>query len=214
MLRRHHLNSQATLDKLTPLSQLWILRLLVLLGGHREFIRKDGFSNDALAGILGLCNPDDFDEENFDPQAARTELRKLHQRAELKPASSTTRSCLGKNIASLSQLISLSETDRRLLEFAVLVQMEPLLMEVLDWLGNLSSLKLFHVLSVVLSLPVREIRSSLGPQGPLIKSGLIKRERDSLASAHDRLQLLSDNFVYKDSCRDAVGLSEMVHLGQ
>jgi len=37
-----------------PVIRLWLLRILIALGGHREFVRSHGFNNDALAEILGL----------------------------------------------------------------------------------------------------------------------------------------------------------------
>ena len=37
-----------------PIILLWLLRILVPLGGHREFVRSHGFNNDALAEVIGL----------------------------------------------------------------------------------------------------------------------------------------------------------------
>lgn len=39
---------------LSPIVQLWILRLLVPLGTHQEFLRDHGFRSDAVAESLGL----------------------------------------------------------------------------------------------------------------------------------------------------------------
>ena len=41
-----------------PLIQLWILRLLVPLGGYREFLTRYGFGDEALASYLGIAEPD------------------------------------------------------------------------------------------------------------------------------------------------------------
>jgi hypothetical protein len=41
-------------QELPPGTELWILRLLVPLGGHKELVGGRGFSNDALAAALGL----------------------------------------------------------------------------------------------------------------------------------------------------------------
>ena len=37
-----------------PIILLWLLRILVPLGGHREFVRSHGFNNDTLAEVIGL----------------------------------------------------------------------------------------------------------------------------------------------------------------
>jgi len=85
-----------------PIIRLWLLRILVPLGGHREFVRTHGFNNDTLAEVLGLghwVDPTQFDipdflrrsskashadaEKNeFDLKAVQSELRVLHQKAE------------------------------------------------------------------------------------------------------------------------------------
>ena len=38
-----------------PIILLWLLRMLVPLGGHREFVRSHGFNNDTLAEVIGLA---------------------------------------------------------------------------------------------------------------------------------------------------------------
>ena len=38
----------------SPLIRLWLLRLLVPLGGHRRFIRDHGFGDDEVSEIVGL----------------------------------------------------------------------------------------------------------------------------------------------------------------
>ena len=53
MARRRKLGSGVSGD-LDPLVRLWMLRLLVLLGGQREFMGTHGFRNDAVAVALGL----------------------------------------------------------------------------------------------------------------------------------------------------------------
>ena len=40
--------------EIDPIIRLWLLRILVPLGGHREFLHSHGFNNDALATTLGL----------------------------------------------------------------------------------------------------------------------------------------------------------------
>ena len=57
------------------LVRLWLLRLLVPLGGHREFIYENGFRNDALAEALGLAESTDPFGSDLNPKAVRPKLR-------------------------------------------------------------------------------------------------------------------------------------------
>jgi SpoVK/Ycf46/Vps4 family AAA+-type ATPase len=178
-----------------PIILLWLLRILVPLGGHREFVGSHGFNNDTLAGVLGLGHWIDPSPNDFDPKAVRSELRVLHQKAEKQWAKAALPACLRNNIRQLSDLVGLSTTDCRILEFAVSIHNERLLDDTADYLGQLSSVKVFHALSVILNLPEPEIRASLSAQGILARSGLVSVSRSGTSTLRDKLDLLSDDFA-------------------
>ena len=178
-----------------PIVHRWLLRLLVPLGGHRHFIDPNGFNNDALAELLGLGEWIDPEPREFNPKQVLSTLRKLHQSNESEWRDDATATYLSNNLQRLSQLVGLSETDCRILEFAVLIQNEQLLDDTADWLGQLSSAKLFHALSVLLDFPESEIRTSLGGQGILAKSGLLTVDRNGTSLMRGKLDLLSGNFA-------------------
>lgn len=187
---------------LAPIIHLWLLRLLVPLGAHRDFIHQHGFHNDALAAMLGLGDWIDPVDSDFDQRIVRAELRKLHQAAERKLRGVEAPSCLSGNVVRLSELVGLSDTDCRILEFAVLIQSERLLDDTADWLGQLSSVKVFHALSVLLDLPEIEIRAGLSAQGILAGSGLVSVDRSGTSSLRGKLDLLSDSFADHISSSD------------
>lgn len=186
--------SNMSLD-MPPIIRLWLLRLLVPLGGYRDFISPGGFANDTLAEILGLGEWIDSDSGEFDPGSARAELRKLHQAGERKLRQVSVPACLRENVARLSALVGLSDVDCRILEFSVLIQTERLLDDTADGLGQLSSVKVFHALSVLLDLPEIEIRASLNIQGALAKSGLVSVDRSGNSTLSGKLDLLSESFA-------------------
>jgi SpoVK/Ycf46/Vps4 family AAA+-type ATPase len=200
-LRRRPRSSQLPQD-VSPIVHLWLLRLLVPLGGHRGFINQNGFENDALAHLIGLGGWIDSDTRDFDPIAVRGVLRKLHQAGELKLRGAAAPTCLLGNVARLAELVGLSETDCRILEFAVLIHSERLLDDVADWLGQLSSVKVFHTLAALLDIPEREIRASLGAQGILARSGLVVVERSGASLLRGKLNLLSESFADHISTAD------------
>ena len=178
-----------------PIILLWLLRILVPLGGHREFVRSHGFNNDTLAEVIGLGHWIDPSPNDFDLKAARSELRLLHLKAEKQWAKAPLPACLRNNVRQLSDLVGLSTTDCRILEFAVSIHNERLLDDTADWLGQISSVKVFHALSAILNLPEPEIRASLSAQGTLARSGLVSVDRSGTSTLRGKLALLSDGFA-------------------
>ncbi len=222
MAVRRRSGYRRTPSDMPAIVRLWLLRLLVPLGGHREFMNLHGFGNEALAEALGLGHWVGPSPRDFDPKAARSDLRKLYQTAEHESAKARVPSCLSHNVARLSQLVGLSGTDCRILEFAVLIQTEQLLDDTADCLGQMSSVKVFHALSALLGLPEHEVRASLSAQGILARSGLVSISRSGTATLRGKLDLLSDNFadhiISSDAdpvslLRDTVAPSSPAQLG-
>src|SRR5690606_27696719 len=92
-------------------------------------------------------------------------------------------------------LIKLSEYERHILAFAVMIRNESLLDDAADILGPLSSVKMFHVLSLLLDIPEEEIRKSLSAQGMLARSGLVSVDRSGVSTLRGKLDILSDSFA-------------------
>ncbi len=178
-----------------PIILLWLLRILVPLGGQREFVRSHGFNNDTLAEVIGLGHWIDPSPNDFDLKAVQSELRMLHQKAEKQWEKAPLPACLRNNVGQLSDLVGLSTTDCRILEFAVSIHNERLLDDTADWLGQISSVKAFHALSAILGLPEPEIRASLSAQGILARSGLVSVDRSGTSTLSGKLDLLSDGFA-------------------
>lgn len=194
MARRRARYFGNTID-IDPIIRLWLLRILVALGGHREFVKSHGFNNDTLAEALGLGHWIDPSPNDFDLKTVQAELRQLHQKAEKQWAKAALPDCLRNNVGQLSDLVGLSTTDCRILEFAVSIHNERLLDDTADWLGQLSSVKVFHALSILLNLPEPEIRSSLSAQSILARSGLVSVDRSGTSTLRGKLDLLSDAFA-------------------
>ena len=192
---------------LPPIIRLWLLRLLVPLGGHREWLTTHGFHNDPLAEALGLGEWIDPPERDFDARAVRAELRRLHAAAEGHLQDEAAPAVLTTNTARLATLVGLSEVDRRVLEFAVLIHNERLLDEAADMLGQLSSAKAFHALSVILDRPERELRAALGAQGILTRSGLVSMDHRGPDHLRGKLELLSPNFADQICSAETVPVS-------
>ena len=226
--RRRFRHCAGTATELEPIIQRWVLRLLVTLGGQREFLHQYGFNNEPLAMAIGLghwiesgqtdalgvprspdCNGRSRPGEvEFDLSIVRFELRKLHQQAEQRWKNALLPDCLRRNIDKLSSLVGLDTTDGRILEFAVAIHNERLLDDAADWLGQLTSAKVYRTLSAMLDLPEPDVRKALSTQGILARSGLVSVDHSGPNTLRGKLNLLSDDFadLMSSSDADPIGL--------
>ena len=157
--RRHAFSNQAA--ELPDVIRLWLLRLLVPLNGQKDFIQERGFCNDLLAEAIGLSAWNDPAASGFDVKQIRADLRKRHEDAERHWYNAPVPADLAQNTQHLADLVGLSPIDCRIIEFAVLIHSERLLDDTADWLGSLSSAKVYHALSVLLDLQETHIRAAL-----------------------------------------------------
>lgn len=187
--------TQAQAHEITSISELWMLRILVPLGGHKLLLNRGGFSEDAVARAIGLGAWVDDDERDFDPAAVRLELRDLHHAAEALGDRLAVPPTLRANMARLACVVGLSGTDCRILEFAAMIHQDRVLDDCADMLGQMNSLNLGDTLARLLQLEPAEVRTSLGPHGVLARSGLLSVDRGSSGYLRGKLDLLSNSFA-------------------
>lgn len=206
---RHRDIESIDLSTTEPLVRLWMLRLLVPLGGHHRFIRPLGVSSDALAKAVGLTRWID-DVDDFDARSALAELRRTHRQheTEAQAGNMAVPALLRQNVERLTSLVKLPEIDRRILEFAVLLHNEEVLQEADQSVGELTSVKLAHVLSRVLDLPVDPVRHALRNEGVLARTGLVSVDHSSSCNLHGKLNLMAHDFAGKMASTD----SDPIHL--
>ena len=191
---RRSAHRQHAQDALEPSVRLWLLRILHSLGGHKDWVQKHGFRDDALAHALGLGDWVDDSERSFDPQAVRQALRQLHAQAEAQARHITPPPALRANTAQLAALAGLDAVDCRILEFACAIHQSPLLDEAADRLGELSSTRVVSCLATILNLPLSAVRAALAPQAVLARTGLVALARNGRGWLRSRLEVLSDHF--------------------
>lgn len=187
---------------LSDLEKLWLLRLLVPLRGHKSFVGERDFENDELALALGL---DEWLEnpKSHDPAAIRTQLRQMHQRAERRARTARNSGSIRDNIAHLARLVGLSDTDCRIIEFAVTSDLNSLLGMTADFVGEITVSQTYRVLAVVLDLPEIDIRAALAPNGLLANSGLVTMNREGADYLAGKLELISSTFAENITDLDA-----------
>lgn len=195
-----------------PIIRIWLLRILVSLSTHKEFVTTDSINNDALCQALGLghwldraeddaeedhwISGDERQKEKFNYRGFMAALRATHQQGEREHGKLTLPSLLQSNVKRLSQLVGLTPVEGRILGFAILIHNERLLDDTADYLGNsMSSLKVCHALAVILDLSEADIRGALSAQGLLARAGLVSLDRHGSGTLRGKLNLLSDTFA-------------------
>lgn len=200
--RRKKSSSTKPHTSVPPLVRLWMLRMLIHLGAHRELIKLGGFSNDRIAEAVGLGRWVNAESDEFSAKRVLQELRKLHEQAEHECRDAEVAPALTANIRRLSELIGLSDVDCRILEFAVAIHSDRLLDDTADWLGMMTSAKLVYPLSVVLDVPEPAVRTALSGQGILARSGLVSVDYAGVYCLKAKLNLLSEQFAEYISMAD------------
>ncbi len=192
---RFHMSRKNTADKVPAIVHLWMLRILVLLGGHKEFISDNIVIKDSLAEVLGLGELLDPESGEESSKAGLSLLRSLHRTAERNAQKVLPPVLLRENITRLADLVGLSDTDCRILEFSVLLKLEPMLDECADCLSMITTEKLYRALPIILDLPDYEVRSALSLQGVLAQSGLVTLDRSGMSCLSYKIDLLSNHFA-------------------
>lgn len=206
--RRRSLFESPTLPgESSQIVHLWLLRMLIPLGGHQRFVRTCDFYDDDVAVQLGLGHWVGPDSDGFDPRAVRAELRTLHTSAERKWRDARVPALLTANIKRLAELAGLTDVDQRILEFGVMLKTEKYLDRTADWLGLMSSVKVFRALSTILKQPEHEIRKALSPAGILARSALVSIHGSGTSTLGEKLDLLSETFADQIASMDADPIS-------
>ncbi len=183
-------------NELSPKIEYWTLKILLDLGGHREFIHKEYFSDDQIANALGLekwINRKEALDRAEIIAVLRKKLKLLE--SDLSFMTQDYNAYLTQNIKNLQTLINLSEIEATLLEFMLIVYNEPIFNSAMDLLGDLSTDQCYRVSSFLLQLPESEVRSAFSSEKPLARTGLVRMNHGISMLFRNKIDLLSRNFI-------------------
>ena len=158
--------------------KLWTLRMILKADVTREY-QDENFiffspQKKRVTQFLGLekyacTNSKEFDKKEV-MQVLQTQLIALEKKKEI-----TTLPVLEKNIKQLSKELSLSPIEEQVLEFCILGNAYNFLSgQVANMLGyQLNTAQVLKALSIILGIPILDIKDALQPNATLISHGII-----------------------------------------
>lgn len=183
---------QELVDKIS----LWMLRIIVKLGGSKEFLDKDNrFNKDSIAYFLDVGKYTEMDSDDFKRSEVLAILKKNHTKLE-KRKRFTSSKLLTKNIKQISKLMNLNYYEEQILEFKVLQNQYEILDEAADLLGNtLNSAQAKKALSVILNIPLKNINEAFKSTSKLSRSSIVSINKSYHHDLNSKLEILSDEFA-------------------
>ena len=188
--------SQLIDKRLIDKASLWILRIILNLGGHREFIDKDNYvSKDNILAFLDGNQFLDTDDDKFSREDVldflSTNLAKLEKQKKFK-----TNKLLAKNIAQISSLMKLNRYEEQILEFVTLLKQYELLDDAVSLLGSeLNTTQTKRALSVILNIKRKHIDNAFASDSKLSKSSLVTIDKRNTNTLDIKLESISDRFL-------------------
>jgi transitional endoplasmic reticulum ATPase len=119
--------------------------------------------------ISGEATPATTDA-TFDMDAAVQLLSGRLAAAEADAALVAPPEIVAVNLRRVQALVGLSDVETRILTFSTMFHTDQVLELMSDWVGELTSAKLFHALGAVLAIPEKQVRAALSSQGTLARS--------------------------------------------
>ena len=184
------------IEEMNPLVRLWILRILVPLGGMKYFVERFGYADEALASSLGFDTHADIENMADHQRTVAKVLQRQYHEAEQHAEDYGLPAMLESNIAQVQGLLGLSREETLLLAFAVMLKLDDRLDSATDLFRGSVVKKRYHkILAIVLDIPENSVRAALHSQAVLKRSGLLESTRFLTENISDKLEVFSDDFA-------------------
>ena len=187
--------SQVVEKELQDKISLWMLRAIVNLGGHKEFIDNNNYFNkDDIAYYLGLGKYVDMDSDDFQRADVVDYLKVYHQKLESRKRF-TTNKTLAKNIKQISKLMNLNIYEEQILEFAILIHQYEVLEDTINLIGdNLNSSQVKKIISNLLDIPLEAVNDAFHSSSKFSKSSILLIDKDGTNNITRKLDPISEQF--------------------
>ncbi|MCF6337033.1 MAG: ATP-binding protein [Gammaproteobacteria bacterium] len=155
-----------------PLLKLWNLRILIRLNAFSRFFdRYGGLHDPETMHVLGLSAF--LQDENVDKKTIFSNLSTTLEALENNTLTSP-HDVFSTNIAVLQKSLNLTQCEIDILRFVIISGSSAGFNMVVETLGEMSSEKIRHTLSIILNVPRNEIENAMRSNGTLISSGLLR----------------------------------------
>ncbi|MEA3553212.1 MAG: ATP-binding protein [Campylobacterota bacterium] len=187
--------SQFVEKELQDKISLWMLRAIITLGGHKEFIGNNNYFNkDDIAYYLDLGKFVDMEVEDFQRYEPISILKTYHNKLENRKRF-TNNKILTKNIKQISKLMNLNIYEEQILEFSILVHQYEILEDTIDLVGNnLNSSQVKKIISSLLDIPLKAVNQAFHSQSKFSKSSILTFDKGNTNNITRKLDPISDEF--------------------
>lgn len=178
-------------DAYADLVELWILRVMLRLGAHKNMLFPTRIGDDEVFMAIGLgilCQQESKGE--YDYQAALKLLSASLEDAEGRAITVPQGSPLEKNLIWLAGRLGLSKVEVAILRFVVLSDDCEHLSTTLDRMGNLSLQTIQRMFALILELPETEVAAVFRPDSTLMTCGLVSIDSDYRTNFKGKVELL------------------------
>ena len=194
--------------ELVDKATLWILRIILKLGAHKEFIDKDGnFRNETLVYFLGLDKYVKLDNYEYERSEVIDILKEKLFKLEKQKYFSSTKT-LSNNIKQISKLMNLNIYEEQIVEFVILLKQYEILENTVALLGReFNSVQIKRSISVILDIPKAEVEKAFASNSKLTRSSLVYIDKNFKTSMDSKLESISDTFL-----ENMLGLNEDISV--
>ena len=172
-----------------PLVQLWLLRILVLMDGHRFLVDEKRVLEPGILRCIGI----ELQDKSPLPKghallaSLRGRLTTMENIAP-KPPQSTT---LMKNVTWLGRSLCLSNVEIDIVLFLALEHHSDGLDKLLERFGQLKTHEVHALIALATGHPYDQVSSALLHTGKLVRSSLVSSDLSSQFSFESKIKLLS-----------------------
>lgn len=170
---------------------LWSLRMVAKFKRRPDFVSRVGYAQDDLAEWMGLGHLVESTCAITKRRALRDQLQRFDTSIDLDDSPA----CLRTNSGRIAELVGLSSVERRILEFAILLHLEPMLRDAASHCGQMHRGIIPSTIATILALPEADVRMALRVGGALARSGLVSISPRGSDTLDTRMELLSSGFA-------------------
>lgn len=132
----------------------------------------------ALRAIEKFGMPDSFFQRYDDilqkgKSIAKAKVRLKKRLTELEKSKITGIETLDRNLDALCAVLNLDEVDRKIIEFAVIVNEFAALQDICRYLGDMHIIAFYEVLGYIIGVPATDVKEALHPESKLRQSNIL-----------------------------------------